>query len=1083
MKKTLSKSMSWILSVAMMFVVFVVGKNVSLKATAWSVPISETHFQRILDRLMEEYPHKGTYSGTYYEDGVAKAWQCHGYACEMFRQVFDAEYYNDHFFDQDKYTEMGTIYAGDIIKIRTSGGGHSMFVIEVRDNVIYVTEANWPGSNTIRWDRSYTYSELASVFEYKVHVPGNTLTGCGYSPPIGYFDGADSPAPNKLHVGGWAFDWDDLYPCLKVHVYIGGAAGDPNAERHEITADCYRGDVNATFGIGGNRGFDTTIHTSKTGTQEVHVYGINLGGGTNVELDHSPQTVNIQKDTQRPTVSNPVVSEVSENGYRFTCTVSDNIGVTSVKFPTWSGTNWQDDVVWHEASISGNKATAYIKSSDHKGDTGSYYTDIYAYDAAGNVSHDTGAPRTTIPQLKPYFVKYNLNGGSGSFPDQKRYYNGAAIKLNSAKPTKTGYSFVCWNTKSDGTGTNYNPSASYSDNADLTLYAIWKANTYIVSYNMNGGNGSIGNQTKTHGQDLTLSSTKPTRTDYTFVGWNTNASATTAQYSAGDKYTVNSGATLYAIWKAIDYNAIPTVKGNFNGHTYEFYNQALTWNQAYKFCERKGGHLITVSSKEENDFVIELTKDSNNSLWIGGKTQDYKTWYWITGETFHYQNWSEGEPNNYGGSQDAIKLYRTGKWDDEGVSGTYSFVCEYDNEIDASKYTPTYQENYNGHEYWFFEDAVDWQTAKKICEAKGGHLTVIDNADENNFVLSGIKKTSKENAWIGVTDIAQENVWKDVKGNPVQYSNWAENQPDNWLGIEDYVHLRKDGTWNDCRGFVPMHDSYGFVCEFDDLCTGSGHDYKLTSEKSATCTTDGEKIYICSRCGDTKTEVIEATDHDYEEKVIAPTTTSEGYTLHTCKRCGHSYKSDIKPMLVEKLVNSSTISGTKITLGDKLTVNAKASGGTGDYTYAVYYKKSSAEKWSTAQSYKANATISFKPAAAVKYDVCVKVKDSKGTIAKQYFTVTVTKELVNNSTVSATTVKKGSGVTVTAKATGGSGKYTYGIYYKKATSEKWTTAQSYGTNTSVTIKPAAAVKYNICVKVKDSSGRIVKKYFDITCTK
>ena len=183
------------------------------------------------------------------------------------------------------------------------------------------------------------------------------------------------------------------------------------------------------------------------------------------------------------------------------------------------------------------------------------------------------------------------------------------------------------------------------------------------------------------------------------------------------------------------------------------------------------------------------------------------------------------------------------------------------------------------------------------------------------------------------------------------------------------------------------------------------------------------------------------------------------------------------------LSNTTFLPKTSITLGDSITINAKASGGTGDYTYAVYYKKASAEKWSTAQAYKANSTISFKPAAAVKYDVCVKVKDSKGTIAKQYFTISVTKELVNNSTLSATTVKKGSNVTVTAKATGGTGKYTYGIYYKKATSEKWTTAQSYGTNTAVTIKPAAAVKYDICVKVKDSSGKIVKKYFTLTVTK
>ena len=162
---------------------------------------------------------------------------------------------------------------------------------------------------------------------------------------------------------------------------------------------------------------------------------------------------------------------------------------------------------------------------------------------------------------------------------------------------------------------------------------------------------------------------------------------------------------------------------------------------------------------------------------------------------------------------------------------------------------------------------------------------------------------------------------------------------------------------------------------------------------------------------------------------------------------------------------------------------AKANGGSGTYTYGVYYKKTTSEKWSTAQSYSANNTVTIKPAAAVKYDVCVKVKDSTGRIVKQYFTVSVTKELTNISTLSATTVKKGGTVTATAKASGGTGKYTYGVYYKKTTSDKWSTVQSYSANKTVTIKPAAAVKYDICIKVKDSSGKIVKKYFVITCTK
>ncbi len=78
-------------------------------------------------------------------------------------------------------------------------------------------------------------------------------------------------------------------------------------------------------------------------------------------------------------------------------------------------------------------------------------------------------------------------------------------------------------------------------------------------------------------------------------------------------------------------------------------------------------------------------------------------------------------------------------------------------------------------------------------------------------------------------------------------------------------------------------------------------------------------------------------------------------------------------------------------MGTKITATGKASGGTGTYKYAVYYKQTSQTKWTTAQDFNTNASVTFKPAKATTYDVCVKVKDSDGTIAKKYFTLTVSK--------------------------------------------------------------------------------------------
>ena len=228
---------------------------------------------------------------------------------------------------------------------------------------------------------------------------------------------------------------------------------------------------------------------------------------------------------------------------------------------------------------------------------------------------------------------------------------------------------------------------------------------------------------------------------------------------------------------------------------------------------------------------------------------------------------------------------------------------------------------------------------------------------------------------------------------------------------------------------------------------------------------------------------------NYSETSVIPFTPTEAgnYTIRV-------YTRDYRGVLINEecvltvnsvapLKNESTLSKLTINLGDSVIATGKASGGKTPYLYGVYYKKTTSENWSTAQSYKSNAKVTITPKAAVKYDVCVKVKDATGKIEKKYFVVEVVKPLTNNSTLSAETIKKGESVTAAGKASGGKTPYLYGVYYKKATSETWSTAQSYKSNAKVTITPAAAVKYDVCVKVKDAAGKIEKKYFTLTVTK
>ena len=134
-------------------------------------------------------------------------------------------------------------------------------------------------------------------------------------------------------------------------------------------------------------------HNNEAGDYITHIYATDKRG---YQSSASAGTINVPEDKQGPEISNVRISEVTPNGFRVTCTVTDPSGVKTVKMPTWSDRNGQDDLVWHEATLSGNTATFYVRTTDHKSETGSYTTHIYADDTRGNTS-STAAPTIHVP--------------------------------------------------------------------------------------------------------------------------------------------------------------------------------------------------------------------------------------------------------------------------------------------------------------------------------------------------------------------------------------------------------------------------------------------------------------------------------------------------------------------------------------------------------------------------------------------------------------------------------------------------------------------------------------------------------------
>ncbi|MCR5375573.1 MAG: InlB B-repeat-containing protein [Lachnospiraceae bacterium] len=187
-------------------------------------------------------------------------------------------------------------------------------------------------------------------------------------------------------------------------------------------------------------------------------------------------------------------------------------------------------------------------------------TTTIKYHAGDTYSQNANLTLYPIFYKYTYPVSYNANGGNNPPANQTKTY-GENLTLASGSPTRTGYTFLGWGTSANATTVSYSPNGVYTGNAELKLFAIWRINTYSVTYNANGGTGAPGAQTKTYNVNLPLSTTRPTRTGYTFQGWGTSAGATTVAYNPGSTYTGNAALALYAIWKIDQYDVVYNANG------------------------------------------------------------------------------------------------------------------------------------------------------------------------------------------------------------------------------------------------------------------------------------------------------------------------------------------------------------------------------------------------------------------------------------------------------------------------------------------------------------------------------------------
>lgn len=250
-----------------------------------------------------------------------------------------------------------------------------------------------------------------------------------------------------------------------------------------------------------------------------------------------------------------------------------------------------------------------------------------------------------------YTLKFNANGGTGEMPDKTFTYvgEGYSVGISENAFTKEGYTFNGWNTQADGKGVSFPNRGSISHtmwtNADLTeitLYAQWKVKDYSITYNANGGSGSMEPTEGAGGSTVMIKYNIFIRVGKEFNGWNTEADGSGTSYTEGQNITLNSDMTLYAQW--------------VDAFTYSI--KDYSEDKTNKYIDLIG--LKTSVSDYKNKFTlgtgvtIEVDIGTKSYVYTGSKTKIYRNGTLLA----EYTNIVRGDINGDGNvsAMDYVKI-------------------------------------------------------------------------------------------------------------------------------------------------------------------------------------------------------------------------------------------------------------------------------------------------------------------------------------------------------------------------------------------------------------------------------------------
>lgn len=288
-----------------------------------------------------------------------------------------------------------------------------------------------------------------------------------------------------------------------------------------------------------------------------------------------------------------------------------------------------------------------------------------------------------------------------------------------------------------------------------------------------------------------------------------------------------------------------TVQGN--GHTYEVYKGQTNWAAAKEFAEKKDGHLVTITSAEEQTTVYQkIVAKFGENLWIGASDEKKEgAWEWVTGESFAYKNWNDSQPDNWEGNEHYAHVYgNTGRWNDVPLSNSSikGFIVEYDCNHDwkiesttveatctqtgiavvkCAKCGQTQSVGYRANGELLDSTTYEWTTTPPPPNAVQVEKKTQYRYSKKETTESG---SSSLSGWTRRTDVT----------NPVtEYGSWKNENPTTSKPTESDT-LRITKSYVSAYNYYHVCNNYYDGCwNVDSIPYGSGNHYRHTISVSS----------------------------------------------------------------------------------------------------------------------------------------------------------------------------------------------------------------------------------------------------------